>query len=73
MLKIKNVINKGKAKLMQAAFKVMHGDSHFVAIVVAIIVCICLAGIFREAITTFIQDLITEAQTNAGNLFTPAP
>lgn len=69
MSKINNVINKGKAKLMQMAFQVMYGDSHFVAIVVAIIVCIFLAGIFRGKVETFITGIIDSATTNAGNLF----
>lgn len=69
MTKINNVIIKGKAKLMQAAFNLMHGDSHFVAIVVAIIVCIALAGFFKTQITSFIQSIITEATTEASGLF----
>ena len=69
MTKINNVIIKGKAKLMQAAFNLMHGDSHFVAIVVAIIVCIALAGFFKTQITAFIQSIITEATTEASGLF----
>ena len=69
MSKIKNVFNKGMAKLNQVALNVMYGDSHFVAIVVAIIVCIALAGIFKNSITTFIQTIITNATNNANNLF----
>ena len=69
MTKINNVINKGKEKVMQTALKVMYGDSHFVAIVVAIIVCIALAGFFKTQITSFIQSIITEATTEASGLF----
>ena len=69
MSKIKNVLNKGVAKLNQVALNVMYGDSHFVAIVVAIIVCIALAGIFRSEISSFITTIIGNATSNANNLF----
>lgn len=69
MTKIKSTVNRGMAKLNMAALKLMHGDSHFVAIVVAIIVCIALAGFFKTQITTFIQTIIGDATSNAQGLF----
>ena len=69
MTKINNVINKGRTKVMQMAFQLVHGDSHFVAIVVAIIVCIFLAGIFRGKVETFITDIIDSATSEANGLF----
>lgn len=69
MRKIKSTVNKGMEKMNMAALKLMYGDSHFVAIVVAIIVCIALAGFFKEQITTFIQTIITDATSNAQGLF----
>ena len=69
MNKIKNVVNKGIAKVNELANKVVNGDSHFVAILVAIIVCIALAGIFKDEITAFIQSIVGDATTKAGQLF----
>lgn len=69
MGKIKNVLNKGVAKMKDFAGKVVKGDSHFVAIVVAIVVCIAIAVIFREAIITFVTNIIAEATTQTQNLF----
>lgn len=69
MSKIESTMIKGKVKLMQMALRFMQGDSHFVAIVVAIIVCIALAGFFKTQITGFIQSIITEATSEASGLF----
>ena len=69
MQKIKNLFNKGVAKVNEVATRVMHGDSHFVAIVVAIIVCIAIAAVFRTEITNFVTNIITQATQEAQNLF----
>lgn len=69
MTKIKNVFNKGVAKVKELAMKAVKGDSHFVAVLVVIVVCIGLAIIFKGQIETFFTSIMAEATLKTQGLF----
>ena len=66
ILMIKSWIEEKMFKLRTAK---VNGDSHFVAILVAIIVVIALAAVFKTQISNFITSIVGETTTQAKALF----
>lgn len=55
--------------LKDAVMEKRQGASHFVEILVAIIIVIAIGAIFKDKIVSFINNITTSATSEANNLF----
>lgn len=58
-----------KANAAEKLFAKTKGASHFVEILIAIVIIIAVGAIFKDQIIAFIRTITGQATTNASNLF----
>lgn len=69
-LHLVNVVMMIKAWICSKMYKLQtQGASHFVEILVAIIIVIAIGAVFKNQIINFINTITGSATTNASNLF----
>lgn len=67
-----NMVTKSlcaKNALIERAMEKTEGASHFVEILVAIVVVIAIAGVFKNQIVNFVNNITGTATTKASGLF----